>query len=69
VHFEWMAGGAFLAAKFGQPGEQAGQSPGVAAAVQPAVPGAGGAAQRGVGVPADEDRDRLGGNRGYLNVR
>ena len=44
-------------AQLGQPGEQAGQVRRVSPAVQPAVPDPGRAAQRGVAVAADQDRD------------
>ncbi len=57
MHLEWPVRGPGLAAELGQPGQQPGQVSRVSAAVQPAVTGPGGAAQRGVAVPADQDRD------------
>ncbi len=56
-----------LAAEPGEAGEQPGQVRRVSPAVHPAVAQAGGPAQRGVRVTADEHRDRLGGHRRDLD--
>jgi NAD(P)-dependent dehydrogenase (short-subunit alcohol dehydrogenase family) len=60
VHLERAVTGALLGAEAGQSLKQAGQVRGVSPAVQPAVADAGGAAERGVGVAADEDGDGFG---------
>ena len=59
VHLERPVGGAVLGAQLRRAGQQAGQVGRVAAAVQPAVAGRGGPAQRRLAVPADQDRHRL----------
>ena len=64
MHLEVVAGVALLLADLGEPGEQPVELLAVAAGVHPAVALEHGAAQRGVDVAADEQRDLLGRRRG-----
>jgi hypothetical protein len=69
VHHEGIALTPVLAAQLAQTAQIAVQRRRIAARVHPAVADAGCAAQRGLGVAADQDRNRLARHRADLHGR